>query len=83
MQVLLALTGSYFLAFEYTLGVSKDASTRVVHGISNGIIGKRPCIIPNLGCGGVSTMLLAHIKYRITHMPTLYAAIPNELIFFL
>ena len=30
---------------------------------------------------GVSTMLLAHIKYRITHMlcSTLYAAITNEL----
>ena len=30
---------------------------------------------------GVSTMLLAHIKYRITHMlcPTLNAAITNEL----
>ena len=30
----------------------------------------------------VSTKLLAHIKYRITHMlcPTLYAAITNELL---
>ena len=36
---------------------------------------------PTSDVDGVSTMLLAHIKYRITHMlcPTLYAAITNEL----
>ena len=38
-------------------------------------------LFPTSDVDGVSTMLLAHIKYRITHMlcPTLYAAITNEL----
>ena len=36
---------------------------------------------PTSDVKGASAMLLAHIKYRITHMlcPTLYAAITNEL----
>ena len=47
-----------------------------------GLLGRGLVFFPTNG-RGVSTMLLAHIKYRITHMlcPTLYAAIKNELIF--
>ena len=39
-----------------------------------------PVLFPTSDVKGVSTMLLAHIKYQITHMlcPTLYAAITNE-----
>ena len=38
-------------------------------------------LFPTSDVKGVSTMLPAHIKFRITHMlcPTLYAAITNEL----
>ena len=38
-------------------------------------------LFPTSDVKGVSTMLQAHIKYRITNMlcPTLYAAITNEL----
>ena len=37
-------------------------------------------LFPTSDVKGVSTMLLAHIKYRITHMlcPTLYAAVTNK-----
>ena len=70
MQVLLALTGSYFLVIGYTLGVSKDASTRVVHGVSNGIIGKRPCITPNLGCEGSFYNVAG--TYKIPNYPHAY-----------
>ena len=39
-------------------------------------------LFPTSDVKGVSRMLLARIKYQITHMlcPTLYAAITNELI---
>ena len=38
-------------------------------------------LFPTSDVDGVSIMLLADIKYQITHMlcPTLYAAITNEL----
>ena len=38
-------------------------------------------LFPTSYVKGVSTMLLAHVAYQITHMlcPTLYAAIKNEL----
>ena len=47
-----------------------------------GLLGRGLALFPT-DVRGVSTMLLVHIKYRITHMlcPTLYAAITNELIF--
>ena len=46
----------------------------------NGIIGKRSCIIPNLGCDWSFNNVAG--TYLITHMlcPTLYAAITEELI---
>ena len=47
-----------------------------------GLLGRGLVLFPT-DVRGVSTMLLVHIKYRITHMLclTLYAAITNELIF--
>ena len=90
MQVLLALgcyaTGSYCLVIGDTLGVSNDATTRVVYRVSKalcamGLLGSGLVLFTMSDAKGVSTMLLSHIKYRITHMlcPTLYAAITNEL----
>ena len=64
-----------------TLGVSKNAMSRVVHRVSKAFVQWDLVLFPTSDVKGVSTMLLAHIKYRITHMlcPTLYAAITNEL----
>ena len=90
VQVLLALgyyaTGSYCLVFGDALGVSMDATTRVVYRVSKalctkGLLRRGLVLLPTSDSKGVSTLLLSHIKYRITHMlcPTLYAAITNEL----
>ena len=90
MQVLLALryyaTGPYCLVIGDTLEVSKDAPTMVVYCVSKafcamGLLGRDLVLFPTSDAKGVSTMLLSHIKYRITHMlfPTLYAAVTNEL----
>ena len=59
----------------------QNATSREVHRVSKAICAMGSCIIPTSDVKGVSTMLLAHIKYRITHMlcPTMYAAITNEL----
>ena len=77
MQVLLArgyyATGSYCLVIGDTLGASKDATTRVVYRVSTtlcamGLLGRGLLLFPTSDAKGVSTMLLSHIKYRITHM---------------
>ena len=87
MQDLLALgyyaTGSYCLVIGDTLGVSKKCTTRVSKVLcAMGLLGRDHVLFPTSDAKGVSTMLLSHIKYRITHIlfPTLYAAITNELI---
>ena len=85
MQVLLALgyyaTGSCCLVIGVTPGVSKDASTREVYRASKalcamGVLGRGLVLFPTSDAKGVSTMLLPHIRYRITHMlfSKLYAA---------
>ena len=90
MQVLLApgyyATASYCLVIGDTLGVSKDATTRVENRVSKAfyamrLLGRGLVLLPTSDAKGVSTMLLSHIKHRIIHMlfPTLYAAITNEL----
>ena len=61
-------TGFYCLVIGYTLGVSKDASTRAVYSVVwNKIIGKRPCIIPNVGCEG--SFYNAAGTYKIPNYP--------------
>ena len=62
----------------YTLGVSKDALTGAVYSVSKagGIIGKRPCNIPNVGCEGSFYNVAG--TYKIPKYPhALYAAITN------
>ena len=75
MQVLLALgyytTGFYCLVIGDTFGVSKD--TRVENRVSKalcvmGLLGRGLVLFPTSDAKGVSTMLLSHIKYRITKM---------------
>ena len=68
------------------LGVLNNATTRVVYRVSKalcvmGLMEKCLVLFPTSDAKGVSTILLSHIKYRITHMlcPTLYAVITNEL----
>ena len=63
-------------------GVSMDATTGVVYRLSKalcamGLLGRGLVLFPTSDAKGVSTMLLSHMKYRITHMlcHTLYAAI--------
>ena len=56
-----------------TLGVSKDASTGAVYSVSKAmcameLLGRGLVLFPMSDVRGVSTMLLAYINYRITHM---------------
>ena len=56
-----------------TLGISKDATTRVVYRVSKalcamGLLERGLVLFSTSDAKGVSTMLLSHIKYRITHM---------------
>ena len=52
-----------------------------MHRVSRRFVQWDLVLFPTSDVKGVSTMLLAHIKYRITEMlcPILYAAITNEL----
>ena len=86
MQVLLALgyyaTGSDCLVIGDTLGVSKDATTRVVHRVSKalcamGLLGRGLVLFSTSEAKGVSTMLMSHINTElpICFFPTQYAAI--------
>ena len=77
MQVILALghfaTGSYCLVIEDMLGVSMDTTTRVVYRVSKALcamelLGRGLVIFQSSDAKGVSTILLSHIKYCITHM---------------
>ena len=77
MQYLLALgyyaTGFYCLVIRDTFGVSKDATTRVENRVSKalclmGLLGRGLVLFPTSDAKGVSTMLLSHIKYRITNI---------------
>ena len=77
MQVLLTLgyyaTRSYCLVIGDSLVVSKDVTTRVVFRVSKalcamGLLGRGLVLFPTSDAKGVSAMLLAHIKYQITHM---------------
>ena len=69
MQVLLALryyaTGSYCLVMVgYTPGASTDASTRTVKALCGmALLGSGNVVFPTSDVRGVSTVLLAHIKY--------------------
>ena len=64
--------GSYCLVIGDTLGVSKNAMSRVVHLVSKAFCAMGSCIIPNFGCEGslynvASTYKIPNYTHSLSH----------------